>query len=73
MAERLCIVTGHSRGLGAALAAALLKPGHRVIGISRRTNDSLAQAAATNGARLEQWTADLAEPLPVAQRLRATL
>jgi benzil reductase ((S)-benzoin forming) len=71
--ERLCIVTGHSRGLGAALAAALLKPGHRVIGISRRANESLAQAAATHGATLEQWTADLADPLPVAQRLRAAL
>ncbi|WP_341889941.1 SDR family NAD(P)-dependent oxidoreductase [Variovorax sp. YR752] len=73
MAERLCIVTGHSRGLGAALAQALLLPGHRVIGISRRTNDSLAQAAAAGGATLEQWTADLAEPLPVAQRLREML
>ncbi|MFT3955076.1 MAG: SDR family NAD(P)-dependent oxidoreductase [Piscinibacter sp.] len=73
MGEHLCVVTGHSRGLGAALAAALLRPGHHVIGISRRVNESLAQTAVTSGATLEQWAADLAEPLPVAQRLRETL
>jgi NAD(P)-dependent dehydrogenase (short-subunit alcohol dehydrogenase family) len=71
--ERLYLITGHSRGLGAALAAALLRPGHRLIGLSRRVNESLAQAAAASGAVLEQWPADLAEPLPVAQRLRESL
>lgn len=73
MGERLWVVTGHSRGLGAALVDALLRPGHRVIGLSRRASDSLAKQAAASGAALEQWTADLAEPLPVAQRLRETL
>lgn len=73
MGERLYVVTGHSRGLGAALTAALLRPGHRVIGLSRRANESLAQAAAASGAVLEQWPTDLAEPLPVAQRLREAL
>lgn len=73
MGNRLFVVTGHSRGLGAALAAALLQPGHRVIGISRQKNEALARAADNRGATLEQWTADLAEPLPVAQRLRDLL
>ncbi len=73
MAARLYIVTGHSRGLGAALTAALLRPGHRVIGISRRQNEALARAADAHGATMAQWTADLAEALPVAQRLRAEL
>jgi len=73
VSERLYIVTGHSRGLGAALTAALLRPGHRVIGISRRIHESLGQEAAKAGATLDQWSADLAEPLPVAQRLREAL
>lgn len=38
------IVTGHSRGLGAAIAAALLTRGMPVLGIARRGNPSLATA-----------------------------
>ncbi len=70
---RLCILTGHSRGLGAALAAQLLQPGTLLIGLSRRANESLATLAAQRGARLEQWPVDLAEPLAAARRLRDTL
>lgn len=73
MAERLIVLTGHSRGLGAAIAARLLQPGHRVVGLSRRANESLAALAAERGATLEQWPVDLAEPLPAAQRLREWL
>lgn len=73
MAERLAILTGHSRGLGAAIAARLLEPGQWVVGISRRTNEGLAALAAERGATLEQWPVDLAEPLPAAQRLREWL
>jgi NAD(P)-dependent dehydrogenase (short-subunit alcohol dehydrogenase family) len=73
MGERLTVLTGHSRGLGAAIAARLLQPGHRVVGLSRRVNDSLAGLAAERGASLEQWPVDLAEPLPAAQRLREWL
>ncbi len=73
MGARLFIVTGHSRGMGEAIAARLLSPGHRVIGLSRRTNEALAQQAAERGATLEQWPVDLAEALPAAQRLRDTL
>lgn len=70
---RLCIVTGHSRGLGAALTAQLLQAGTQAIGLSRRASESLAALAQQRGARLEQWSVDLADPLPVARRLRATL
>lgn len=74
MGERLTILTGHSRGLGAAIAARLLQqPGQRVVGLSRRVNDRLAAQAAAPGASLEQWPVDLAEPLPAAQRLREWL
>ncbi len=64
-AEHLFIVTGASRGLGRAIALQLLRPGHSVLGLSRRA------PAAPPG--LEQWPCDLADPVPVAARLRAWL
>ncbi len=63
--QKLFIVTGSSRGLGRAIAEQLLQPGQVVLGISRQT------PAAPSG--LEQWACDLADPLPVAARLRAWL
>ena len=60
----LFIVTGSSRGLGAALASQLAGPDHTVIGMARRVNPSLAA---------EQWALDLADPLPAAERLQAWL
>ncbi len=63
--QRLFIVTGASRGLGRAIAEQLLQPGHVVLGISRQA------PRAPPG--LEQWTCDLADPLPVAARLQAWL
>lgn len=65
MARSLWIVTGSSRGLGAAMLAQLAaRPGARVLGIARRLNQGV------HGAHIEQWTADLATPEPVAARLR---
>lgn len=60
----LYIVTGSSRGLGAALVQQLAQPGNAVIGMARRLNPALAA---------EQWTLDLAEPVPAAERLQAWL
>ncbi|MFT7773548.1 SDR family NAD(P)-dependent oxidoreductase [Roseateles sp.] len=60
----LYIVTGSSRGLGAALAGQLAQPDHTVIGIARKLNPSL---------QAEQWPVDLADPLPAAERLQAWL
>ena len=71
MTAHLTIVTGHSRGLGAALAEALLARGHTVLGLSRGTHPALVAAA--EGASVEQWQVDLAQPEPVAQRLEAWL
>ncbi len=65
----LTIITGASRGLGAALAAQRLHEGHRVIGIARRASPELAALAAERGWSLEQWTLDLADPEPAARRL----
>ena len=69
----LYIVTGSSRGLGAALVSQLLKPGHVLLGIARRSNPALQAAADAAGVPLTQWTADLADPQPVAERLAAWL
>ncbi|WP_138514744.1 SDR family NAD(P)-dependent oxidoreductase [Rhodoferax bucti] len=66
----LYIVTGASRGMGLAMAHALLVPGHRLLCISRHHHAELQAQAATAGIPLEQWTADLADGAPVAVRLR---
>ena len=60
----LFIVTGSSRGLGAAMAAQLAAPENTVIGIARRIHPGLTA---------EQWALDLADPLPAAERLQAWL
>jgi benzil reductase ((S)-benzoin forming) len=60
----LYIVTGSSRGLGAALVAQLAQPGNAVIGIARKLNPAL---------KAEQWTLDLTDPVPAAERLQAWL
>ena len=68
---KLFVVTGASRGMGAAIAGQLLgAAGHTVLCISRHENASLAALAKQSGATCEQWSADLAEPIAVAARLR---
>lgn len=59
------IVTGHSRGLGAAIASELLERGAEVLGLARFGNDRLA-------GRLEEVTLDLARPDAVVEALSAT-
>jgi benzil reductase ((S)-benzoin forming) len=59
----LVVITGALCGLGRAIAEQLHAAGQRVLGLSRQTPD----------APFEQWACDLAEPLPVAQRLEAWL
>jgi NAD(P)-dependent dehydrogenase (short-subunit alcohol dehydrogenase family) len=73
MKENLFIVTGASRGMGEAIAAALLVPGHLVWGLSRGRSERLQAQAAQAGGALEQWGVDLADPLPVAAKLEAAL
>lgn len=59
--QHLYVITGASRGLGRAIAEQLLRPGHTVLGLSRQAPEAPAG--------LEQWACDLADPVPVAQRL----
>jgi benzil reductase ((S)-benzoin forming) len=55
------IVTGASKGLGAALVEQLLSPECRVIGISRSPNDALADLAREKGAWLDWYLQDLSD------------
>ncbi|WP_230969091.1 SDR family oxidoreductase [Nitrogeniibacter aestuarii] len=60
------VVTGHSKGLGAAIASALLERGIPVMGISRRANSDLAQR---HGEQLTEVELDLAHGASVAHWL----
>ena len=56
------IITGHSHGLGAALAAAWLQCDARVLGIARGDNPALAAAYPHT---LQEIPCDLANPVAV--------
>lgn len=73
MSTRLIIITGASRGLGAALAEQLLQPGVVMLGLSRQRHPTLAQEAARLGAQLEEWPRDLADSVAVADEVERWL
>lgn len=73
MTTHLFILTGSSRGMGLAMAQQLLQPGHHLLGIARQPAASLTALASERGARLEQWSQDLADATAAAQRLRQWL
>ncbi|MBK6862256.1 MAG: SDR family NAD(P)-dependent oxidoreductase [Ideonella sp.] len=73
MPKTLTVLTGASRGLGAAMAEQLLQPGATLICLSRNANPALAPIAAQRGATLEQWAIDLVEAPGAAARLGAWL
>jgi NAD(P)-dependent dehydrogenase (short-subunit alcohol dehydrogenase family) len=73
MKKHLTILTGASRGLGLGLAEQLLSADATLLCISRNASDALAARAAACGAQFLQWTADLNDAAPLAQRLRAWL
>ena len=58
---KVVILTGASRGLGAAMAARLLAPDCRLICIARTPNDALAKMARTMNASLDWHLQDLAD------------
>ena len=71
----ITIITGASRGLGLAIAQALLARGHRLLTLQRQPNAALAASPASPAspasAPVEQWALDLAEPVAAAARLQA--
>ncbi len=73
MNQHLYILTGASRGMGAAMALQLIRPGNALLCISRTSNDELASAAAAAGAAVEQWQMDLSRGAEAAARLEAWL
>lgn len=76
MIDTLAILTGASRGLGAALARGLLKPGTRLVTLARRTDPDLAARAQAAGVELEQLPVDLSDLAAAgatAERLAAAL
>ena len=73
MNEHLYILTGASRGLGAAIAEQLLLPANVLLCLSRQRSDTLAAKAAAAGSRCKQWQVDLAQPIEAAARLQAWL
>ena len=74
MQARSCvIITGHSRGMGLAMARLALQRGHAVLGVSRHTNDSLVAWAHKHGSHMEQWAQDLSDTAETASRLQTWL
>ena len=71
--RHLTVLTGASRGLGLALAQALLAPDRILLCLSRHCDDALAHAANQQGAHLEQWVQDLSAPEEAAERLQRWL
>ena len=66
-------MVGYRASLGAAIAEQLLAPGVTLLGISRGVHPQLAARAQSVGATLLQWPHDLADALPLAERLEAWL
>lgn len=69
----LTIITGASRGMGLAMAQQLLREGQDLLCISRQTNADLAAQAQQLGQECEQWSCDLSQAVPVAERLSVWL
>ena len=71
--RRLYILTGASRGLGAAMARQLLATDAHLLTLSRQPDPRLADAAQASGTALEQWALDLGHDIGSAARLEAWL
>ncbi|AOB31778.1 short-chain dehydrogenase [Bordetella sp. H567] len=76
MTHSVVVLTGASRGIGAALARQLAKSGTRLITLARRQDPELAAHASAQGAELEQIAVDLSDTAAataVAARVAAGL
>jgi benzil reductase ((S)-benzoin forming) len=73
MPQRLVILTGASRGLGAAMAEQLLNADTVMLCLSRGRHPTLAASAAAVNATLEEWQRDLTDSITVADEVGAWL
>ena len=73
MDQQLFILTGASRGMGAAMASQLLSPAHRLLCIARHDNPTLTARARQLDAPLTQWCLDLTDGASAADQLAAWL
>lgn len=71
MAKKLFVLTGASRGMGAAIAEQLLAPDHVLLCISRKRSEALAARAQAAGTACEQWSLDLSQSIDAAAKLQA--
>jgi benzil reductase ((S)-benzoin forming) len=71
--KRLFVLTGASRGLGAALAKLLLANDVVLLTLSRRPDPALVDKASAAGAKLEQWAIDIGHDVGSAARLEMWL
>jgi len=69
----LIILTGASRGLGAAMAAQLRDGSVRLLTLSRRPDPALTTGDAHAGALNEQWSVDLNDGVAASRKLEAWL
>lgn len=73
MSQRLVILTGASRGLGAAMAEQLLAPGTVMLTLSRSRHPTLAARASAAQVQIEEWQRDLASSVAVADEVEQWL
>jgi 2-deoxy-D-gluconate 3-dehydrogenase len=74
LSGRTAVVTGASRGIGAAVTAGLLAAGADVVGLQRGpVPEELEQLAQAHGRRLFRVPVDLADPASVDAAVAATL
>jgi NAD(P)-dependent dehydrogenase (short-subunit alcohol dehydrogenase family) len=66
----VAIVTGDSRGIGAALSESLLNRKFKVIGVGRTLNSNLKAIAERTGASYEFVQADLSDPAGLEDKVR---
>ena len=72
MTKHLTILTGGSRGMGLAMGQQLLRNGHHLLSIARKTSNELTPFA-SKPEQLLQWEQDLAQSATAAQRLATWL
>lgn len=68
--KTFAIVTGASRGLGAALAGELIQRGIPLATVARHSNPLLQEQAQTHGTAMRQLQADLSDPDQAAEAAR---